>query len=558
MGQEGCFSGLVFDAPVFVSAMTTAGLVVLAIWIARHEDFFGRGHFMATVIAMIFWLGMATVELAAPTLPCKMVAAAATWPAIALAPISWSRFMWHYCFNLPSRWGRLETATVVLVAAITASALTNPMHGLFYGADTVLVTDDGRPYADFDHGPLFFVAAAVLYTFLSVGLGTTVVAAFRASRSLRPMMLMLMFATAAPMTSNIGYVFLDASLFGFDPTPFAFFFVLLVLTWAIYANRGFDLSTVALDLLYYNSFDPIVVVNNQGIVVRANRAAREILPDIAPAYALPATGPLHLVTEMAGARYAAPTQSEVSLAGRSFNLRILPIPRPLGEGGDQLGAVAILSDVTQLKRRNAQLAAALDRSRAQVAEITRLREIAERSAMSDPLTGLGNRRSMMDRVKALGDTPFVMALIDLDYFKQINDSYGHAVGDRVLRDFASMAQATLPPGGEAFRVGGEEFVLLLADKSVSEMLSVLASLKRINAERPSLRENDQRRVTFSAGVAARPGDGAGFDQLYTRADARLYQAKRSGRDRVMHIDSVSLEPASRHEDLGAVRGAGVE
>ena len=77
--------------------------------------------------------------------------------------------------------------------------------------------------------------------------------------------------------------------------------------------------------------------------------------------------------------------------------------------------------------------------------------------MIDPLTRVANRRALTTRVDGLGDVPFAMALIDLDHFKQINDRFGHAVGDRILRDFAAAGCTVLPPEADLFRVGGEEF-----------------------------------------------------------------------------------------------------
>jgi diguanylate cyclase (GGDEF)-like protein len=492
---------------------------------------------------------MATTGLA-----CKVAVASAAWPVIALVPISWSLFMWHFCFNVPSRRYMAEAAVVALIVLlVSAAALTNPLHGLLYGPETALIPGQGRPSVRFDHGPLFYAIAGFLYLFLAAGFTLSVVAAFRASRTLRPMMFMLMFATAVPMASNVGYVVLDASLFGFDPTPFAFSFVLLALTWAIFANRGLDLVTLARDLLFFNLRDPVLVVNARGVVVGSNAAARAWMPQFARVGPLSEDPSLDLIRTVIGCTRADPAQEEVSLGDRTFNMRVLPIARPVQEDGGHLGAVAVLSDVTQLKIRNDQLAEALDRSRAQVAEISRLREIAERSAMSDPLTGAGNRRALEARVGELGDVPLALALIDLDHFKQINDGLGHAVGDRVLKDFAQTARVIMPAEAEIYRVGGEEFVMLLVGGALSDLLAILCNLREALARRLSLRDLDGVRVTYSAGVATRPRDGDTLEELLARADTRLYLAKRNGRDKVMHLDSV---PASTRGPFGPLDKAG--
>lgn len=549
-----CLDSLVLDAPVYLSAVTATGLILLVIWLLRHEPFFGRRHFLTTVIGMIIWLAVATFEMATPSLACKTAAATATWPAITLVPVSWSLFMWHYCFSVPQRWTRLETALVdALVLVISALALSNPWHGLFYGPETRLVMDGGRLSADFDHGPLFYAAAAFLYVFLVAGFVISVIASFRASRSVRPMMMILACGTAVPMATNLGYVVGDTSLFGFDPTPFAFSFVLLVLTWAIYANRGFDLPTLARDLLYFNLSDPVLVLNAQGQVAGANPAARRLMPQLAPGRSLDPDAPGELITRLRRCGGAGDAQEEVEIGESCFNMRVLPIPRPLGERGADLGLVAIMSDVTELKNNNAMLAEALDQSRRQLAEITRLRELAERSALSDPLTGIGNRRSLQIRFEAAGEAPLALALLDLDHFKAINDTLGHAVGDRVLRDFTVAVSRILPDAAEVFRVGGEEFVLLCPGMATQDIIALLARLNEALLEHPPLREHDHGRLTFSAGVATRPGDGPTFDMLYARADARLYHAKRSGRDRIMHVDSLPFDTDLRIEATSPMR-----
>ena len=545
-----CLDGLQLDAAVYLSGVTALGMGFLMIWILAHEAFSGRRYFITTVAAMVAWLICATAELATPALGCKVAMASATWPAIALAPVSWSLFVWHFCFSPPvARTKPLAMGSAALVVVISVAALSNPLHGLFYGPETTLVLENGRRSAQFDHGPLFHAASVMLYGVLLTGLGAATTAAFRASRAIRPMMMLLTLATAVPIAANLGYVAFDATVFGFDPTPFAFSFVLLTLTWAIYATRGFDLAAMARDLLYFNIHDPVLLMNANGILTGANPAATALLPNVVPGRPLDVSPPFDLLPRVATRPTDDAAQSEVTLGDRSFNMKVLPIPRPLGEQGDHLGVVAILSDVTQLKRKNAQLTEALEMSHAQLSEITRLREIAERLAMDDPLTGIGNRRSLMIRMEGLIDRPLAMAVIDIDHFKQVNDSFGHSVGDRVLRDFTATLRGLLPPTVELFRVGGEEFVLLAPDKPTVEVLTLLRRLNMALIETPPLREHDHKQLTFSAGVAARPGDGASFDDLYARADARLYQAKRSGRNRVMHVDCISFD------DGGAVPGS---
>jgi diguanylate cyclase (GGDEF)-like protein len=158
-------------------------------------------------------------------------------------------------------------------------------------------------------------------------------------------------------------------------------------------------------------------------------------------------------------------------------------------------------------------------------------------ATIDELTSLANRRYMNEVLAAeerRGRTgrPACVALLDIDYFKQVNDRHGHAAGDAVLRSFAGAARAELRASDVLARWGGEEFLLMLPNTEPAEAARVL---QRIGARVAAIAVPGfelARPVSFSGGLAAR-GDGESFDEAIGRADRALYQAKSSGRDRVV-------------------------
>jgi diguanylate cyclase len=155
----------------------------------------------------------------------------------------------------------------------------------------------------------------------------------------------------------------------------------------------------------------------------------------------------------------------------------------------------------------------------------------------DPLTGTLNRRGIDDafrREAARCDrngTRLCVALIDLDDFKRINDTYGHPVGDRALRHVADIARDTLRPTDRIGRFGGEEFLFLLPDIGATECVAVLDRIKRSLCARALVEAGVAIKIAFSGGVVERVGQET-LNDLIARADGALYEAKRAGKNRI--------------------------
>jgi len=159
-------------------------------------------------------------------------------------------------------------------------------------------------------------------------------------------------------------------------------------------------------------------------------------------------------------------------------------------------------------------------------------------AIHDGLTGLYNRRHMLQlldeelRRQQRTHHPFCVAALDLDFFKQVNDQHGHAVGDAVLRDFSAQAQAAFAHLGTVARWGGEEFLVLLPELQVEQALSALEVFRHRLAQHDWSAFAPSLQITFSGGVAEHHED-VPLSHTLAQADARLYQAKDRGRDQVV-------------------------
>jgi diguanylate cyclase (GGDEF)-like protein len=157
-------------------------------------------------------------------------------------------------------------------------------------------------------------------------------------------------------------------------------------------------------------------------------------------------------------------------------------------------------------------------------------------AVIDPLTGMLNRKALMSRVAELAQQsqvtgePVGMILGDLDRFKEINDSQGHAAGDAALTDVAYLLRKRLRAFDLAYRIGGEEFLVLLPGADTRESAEMAEDLRAAVAADSV---GDGTELTISFGVSASPR-GAGFDyeRVFAAADEALYEAKSEGRNRV--------------------------
>jgi two-component system cell cycle response regulator len=163
------------------------------------------------------------------------------------------------------------------------------------------------------------------------------------------------------------------------------------------------------------------------------------------------------------------------------------------------------------------------------------------AAITDALTGLHNRRYMETHLATLAEQagsrgkPLALMVLDIDFFKSINDTYGHDAGDDVLREFAVRIRKCIRGIDLACRYGGEEFVIVMPETDVNVAGMVAERLRRAIAAEPFAVDKGSKRidVTISIGIASLDNKGEPIGDVIRRADQALYRAKRDGRNRVV-------------------------
>ncbi|AWB46378.1 hypothetical protein DCC85_20895 [Paenibacillus sp. CAA11] len=296
--------------------------------------------------------------------------------------------------------------------------------------------------------------------------------------------------------------------------------------WGVFKYQLFRIVPLARDKLFDVMREGIVVLDARGVIVDVNSAAVRMLQCMGAA-SKPANGmvlssllPKQWQDSWMGAHgKQAETEFEISFQNRNteghYSVRVLPI---IYGKGVFAGSMSVLTDVTEVKQIEQQL---------------RIR------AVTDGLTGIYNRTGFIEQSEGYfwlpyqEDQPLVLLLMDIDYFKKINDQYGHMSGDDTIRAFSSMVLDLIGPNAVFGRVGGEEFALTLPYTSLEEAWE-LAEVIRAAAERLQVQGHGGHiiRFTVSVGAAIRSEENSSYERLYFLADEALYEAKQDGRNRV--------------------------
>jgi diguanylate cyclase (GGDEF)-like protein len=173
-----------------------------------------------------------------------------------------------------------------------------------------------------------------------------------------------------------------------------------------------------------------------------------------------------------------------------------------------------------------------------MAEIEYLQTELREQALRDPLTGLFNRRYLNETIEReilradREKTPLSVIIADIDFFKKINDLYGHQAGDKFLVEIASILKHNVRGSDIVCRYGGEEFLLVLPDTSQEAAASLAEKLRILCARLVVPHDGKDLQVSMSFGVATYPEHGTQADEVIMKADKAMYQSKTDGRNRV--------------------------
>ncbi|MCU6796465.1 diguanylate cyclase [Paenibacillus sp. WQ 127069] len=410
-------------------------------------------------------------------------------------------------------------ALFVIPSLTVILQLSNDRHGLYFSS-IELYTHGPFPVSDVQLGPWFFFDAAYSCTCFVVCIIILFLQWKRASLIFRKQIAAMAITFTIPLLSASLY-FTDIVPYGIDVTPASMSLTCLLIGIAIFSFRMFSLTPIAIQAVFESMRDGILVLDEEGRIVRYNQAAFKVIPLLTPAIIgtsadglIPGLSVKQITTEPS--RLITEYDTEVHIGGLivHYQVRISPILENTAE--HHVGVIVSLIDITE-----------------RIQLLQRLQKLAA----IDGLTGIYNRSQFIHACEQQlqqvnrQQEPAVLLLFDIDHFKQVNDSYGHEAGDIALQHVAKVSQRQLRTSDLFGRYGGEEFILWLPRTTKSAALELAEALRSTIEESPVQYNGAHIPLTASFGLAELLPDNQ-LNQLIREADDALYAAKREGRNRV--------------------------
>ncbi len=540
---------MTFHATSFAIANLIASVIELLIAVVawRRRGISGSMPLVLLMLAGTEWSLASALEYAVVGLPGKILFSQIEYVGALTVPVLFLVFCFEY--NRLDEWltrGRIALLFVVPLTCLVMAA-TNAWHGLIWTGFTP--SPAGHNILVYHHGIAYWIGV-MGYSYVCLFIGTALLfwSAFRFHAPYRRQTVTLIIGAIVPWALDGVY---NAGLIptsGLEVTPIALSFTGVAFAIGIFFFRLLDLTPVARETLIEKMSEGVLVLDRQNRVVDINPAGMRLIGTSASGKDRVRPGEvlenwpallecIHDVLETC-------TEIEFSKPHlRHLEVNVSPIR---SRHGDLTGRLIVLRDITSRKAAENEVQRVNAMLRERIGEIEKLQDELEDQATRDPLTGLFNRRCMdesleTELVRAVREGSFAsIVMLDIDHFKQLNDTYGHKAGDEVLKAFADLLDSQIRQYDTAFRYGGEEFLVVMPKTPG------FVALGRAEEWRTAFEQividygADRIRCTMSAGVATFPDHGKTLDEVLQAGDRALYQAKALGRNRVQAAPSPYL------------------
>ncbi len=525
-----------------VLLVNTAAALLIAILLGRRPYAPGERALISMLLMLAVWsFGYAMITLV-PEMEAKRFWLKFENIGILTVPVIWFIFTVQYA-RLDHWLNKRTGGLLFLVPAISLVILFSDRWFHVYYASLRPVSESVGPLV-IGRGSWYIVALVNSYIFNLMAMAILLWCAVQYRNLYRMQTIALIGAVLVPLLFNVFYQLAPTMLPSFstrvDLTPISFTVSAAMIAFGVFGLRLFDLIPIARYTVLEHIPELVLVVDANNRVLDANSVAQKILDQRMDELLGKNLSDVfrdwpHLLD-----RYLKMSEvhEEIQIPedpARTFELVISGI---YNRFNTLEGRVIVAHDITDQKCLQNDLQHANDTLKRQLAEIEELRARLQEQAIRDPLTNVYNRRYMAEFLDqeisraAREKYPLSVAIMDMDNFKQFNDTYGHKCGDVVLQVFADFLVGHTRRSDVVCRYGGEEFVILMPHASLPVSYTRVEAWRQDFSESAIPYENLKFSATFSAGVAAFPEHGLTGEEILQAADKALYLSKNSGRNRV--------------------------
>lgn len=461
---------------------------------------------------------------------------------IMLLPVFWFLFTVQYTRN--DRWlTRITGSLFFIVPLITLLFIWSDRWFHLYYSSIQPVSGNIGPLV-IERGPWYPFPTTHAYFLIALCIILLVLRAVQYRNIYRRQMFALLGAALLPISVNVFYQsalsFSSNPFIRVDLTPISFTLSAALIAFGVFGLRLFDLVPIARYTVLEHIPEMVFVLDVRDRVLDANTVAQKMLGKQMDE--IIGKDPLDVFKEWPQLinRFLTSdgVREEIQIPGdppRTLELNIFALYNRF-QGVN--GRVIVAHDITEHKWLENDLKHANETLKIQLAEIEALRAKLQEQAIRDPLTDVYNRRYMAESLDqelaraARDQYPVTVVIMDMDHFKNFNDSYGHRCGDVVLQAFARFLIDHTRRSDVVCRYGGEEFVILMPNASMQDGYERVETWRQVFSETAIDYDSMKFSATFSAGLATFPEHGLTGDAILQAADRALYQSKNNGRNRV--------------------------
>ena len=396
----------------------------------------------------------------------------------------------------------------------------------------------------YEHGPLYFIHVFYIYILVFFGLAHLLIRIQKSLPPFRSQLVIILIGGLFPLVSGTLYAFDLNPIQGMDISSFGFLLTDVMLSFGFAYYQLLDLVPVARDTLIKEIQDGILVVDWKNRIVEINQNAKDLLNiDCKNPLGKNYQDVVHLPIDLTKLSHQS-NSTQLCLSTDSELYIDIQVSTLAPHSNNPPGFLIVLRDISFSKQIEFQLKKANDNLQKQINEINHLQDLLKDQATHDSLTGLNNRR-LMDEVLAsqleqarLHNNPFSILVLDIDHFKNINDYYGHQIGDAMLKEVGKCIQSSTRANDYACRLGGDEILMTFQNMGNKEAEKKAEEIRKKLQAIVLNKENQQISSTVSIGIATFPVDGDILKELINRADQAMYAAKEKGRNRVVTASSI--------------------